>query len=438
MSGRRKAASRTRKRGESESQEGSPKLPPQKKVSKMAECTYCRGEVELGSYLECSMCQIKVCAECTGVSQVVISATQETPTLMTGFKWYCRSCEQLEPTWTAVSKKLDSQGLKLDHLESDNVTRMKGLETKIDLVEGHLTSEIKNSEMKTKIMVEMEIKKVEDSMETLVETNVQRLNADLTKLRDDTIKKEEFEAKMRTFLKEELDKRKISAGNNNTPGPSTSAGGLLSPDSQQREHVVKVTHEIQEKEMRKNRFILRGIRESGLNLISDRNKADKEYISTVLTDTLNIKVEEDSIIMANRLGEPREDENRAVMVTVSDARFKDRIFGSLHKLRGSVHDHLSFKHDMTITERLHFKKMVEASRRMEENDEGKHRYRVRGPPWNLNIIQLPPLAPQLEMEEDMDLTERGLRQAQGTGPKKSGLVSKHKSSGGAGPRNQTP
>ena len=45
---------------------------------------------------------------------------------------------------------------------------------------------------------------------------------------------------------------------------------------------------------------------------------------------------------------------------------------------------------MTTTEREEKQDLIKKARNMESNDEGPNKYRLRGPPWDMKIVELTP------------------------------------------------
>ena len=64
-----------------------------------------------------------------------------------------------------------------------------------------------------------------------------------------------------------------------------------------------------------------------------------------------------------------------------------------HANRAGVEDDFKFitvTHDMTTTEREEKQDLIKKARNMESNDEGPNKYRLRGPPWDMKIVELTP------------------------------------------------
>ena len=96
-----------------------------------------------------------------------------------------------------------------------------------------------------------------------------------------------------------------------------------------------------------------------------------------------------------RLGK-KADHPRPLLVELSDGSLKGVIFRNLHKLANHPEESfrkLRMKHDMTKDERERAKLLYEQAKAQEMEDQGKFRYRVRGPPWDMKIVKVPPLVP---------------------------------------------
>ena len=93
-----------------------------------------------------------------------------------------------------------------------------------------------------------------------------------------------------------------------------------------------------------------------------------------------------------RLGK-KADHPRPLLVELSDGSLKGVIFRNLHKLANHPEESfrkLRMKHDMTKDERERAKLLYEQAKAQEMEDQGKFRYRVRGPPWDMKIVKVPP------------------------------------------------
>ena len=222
------------------------------------------------------------------------------------------------------------------------------------------------------------MKIAEDNFETLLNTNVQTIRKDMETVRESKVDKDEFERRLRKAV----DDMKL----NTSSGPV-----MLSPTTSRRQTVTEMTKEMKEREEKKNNMIVYNMIENGKSMIKDRNEADKTAITKIIQDVLNVEMDDEEIVKVNRLGSKAEDKKRPLLVVFRSHNQKSRIFSSLKGLRNTDYEHLSFSHDKTKLEREEFKKLIEECKSKEAQDEGKFRYRPRGPPWNQRIVRLPPL-----------------------------------------------
>lgn len=375
-------------------------MPPTKKVDS-DKCSYCDKTRQEEPFLTCSMCKIECCSGCSSVQDFIVTALAADPDCFPGFKWYCKSCQNLDTTWTSVTKKLES-------IDKDNKTRLNALEDRMQNLEESvpLLVEEEGAKIEKQILAKNDIKfnKLERDMETLVETNVNTINSDIKEIKSKYVTKDDFEKKMREFI----DKKK-SPIKQDAAGTSTSKIDTLSPNTRMKVTVMKSTQEMAEKNDKKNNLIIRNIEERVTNNIDERDALDKDYILGVIQDTLKVNIKPEDVVKNTRLGIKDVDRKRPVRLCLTNTDIKDKIMTKLYKLRNTAADNLSFAHDMTKLEQEEFRKLVDEAKKLENEDEdvGKKRFRVRGPPWKMQIVELPPLEDyNRENQNGMERTRR--------------------------------
>ena len=91
-----------------------------------------------------------------------------------------------------------------------------------------------------------------------------------------------------------------------------------------------------------------------------------------------------------RIGSKTEGKARPILLTFQELEQKISLFKNLKNLKNApAHiKAISVNHDMTVEERTATKNLVTRARELQAKDP-QHRYRVRGPPGNQRIEQLP-------------------------------------------------
>ena len=299
----------------------------------------------------------------------------------------------MESTWTAINKKLGD-------IDEGNIKKLNEIEKKIESVEQSISTKIKEEvkEAKVKIVQEVDIKmkKVGENLATFVEKKVAKLNKDIKVLTDKEVDRDEFEAKMNEFMrKTEAENKQRTSGE--TPA-STSKLHSLSPNTR-KIVVTDISNEMKDKKERASNLLVHGSEEHETNSISERDAIDREFIQNIVTGTLEVDLENRDIIYSTRIGAKAKGKKRPIKLTLSSTEKKDEIMSNLFKLRDTEYQNLSFCHDMTKLERERFRALKDEANEIEEKSGGKHRYRVRGPPWDLHIVELPPAVMQMEQEQ---------------------------------------
>ena len=154
--------------------------------------------------------------------------------------------------------------------------------------------------------------------------------------------------------------------------------------------VASVTAELNDRNERRKNIVLHNVKEPNTNVKDERMKADKELFMKICNDTLEADLKTEDIVKTSRFGEKTEDKPRPLWIALRNEDIKKKVFGKLAKLQGSEYDDISFGHDMTKLEREQKNKLTAEAKDLEKADkEGKFRYRVRGPPWDMKVVKLP-------------------------------------------------
>ena len=107
----------------------------------------------------------------------------------------------------------------------------------------------------------------------------------------------------------------------------------------------------------------------------------------ILTEKLEVTIEEGEIKTSFRIGKIKEDNNgqpRPIKVVLQNSEKKKEIFHNLHKLNtaeeeGDGDNKLHVVHDLTAEQRKLRKELEDRAQDMSQRL--KEPYRVRGPPW---------------------------------------------------------
>ena len=392
---KRKASQRSRRESKTS--------PPQQSVTKKirTECSKC--EEELGPvYINCNWCESGFCQPCSKLSEAAIQVFKDES--MPGCTWNCPPC-------TKTSASIQNIDRKLDNMDKKSEDRMTVLEKKLDGIEERITTKIKAEipklikkeveVMKKDVVstVEGQVKEVETRVVDKLDKQIEKVGANIEGIRKDIPSKQQMEDLMKEMIQKEMGQRSTDT---NQPGTSSQQ---TSPGTQMRNTVASVTSEMREKRKREKRLIIHRLEEQNTNLKAERESKDKDTIIDIASKTLGLKnIKKDDIILAERLGEKKDDQPHPLLIELSDLTKKNMILRRATQLQESPYQHISIRYDMTKLEREQQKKLIEEAKKMEENLEeesvGKFQFRVRGPPWDMKIKKMKTKPDQIETEKD--------------------------------------
>ena len=137
----------------------------------------------------------------------------------------------------------------------------------------------------------------------------------------------------------------------------------------------------------KNMVIYRA-KESTSNLKNEIMNHDKDILRKLLAQC-DTEYEEGTIDKILRLGRKEKDKTRPLLVCFKDLDTKKSLFSKLKNLQQAPEElrALSISHDYTPEEREENKKLREEAKELEAKDP-EHKYVIRGPPWNREIIKV--------------------------------------------------
>ena len=146
--------------------------------------------------------------------------------------------------------------------------------------------------------------------------------------------------------------------------------------------------EEREKELRSNNIIIYRVPE-GAESRDDRNKSDKAFILELISEALEIECHEGDIKKFFRIGKKGE-VARPLLIELKARVYKNRIMESLSKLREADEKfkNISVSHDMTKSERMECKTLVEEAKKKQNEEKGEWLWRVRGVPGLMKVIRI--------------------------------------------------
>ena len=349
------------------------------------ECMLCDKQIENKVlFLNCAGCEGTVCTPCSKIPPQLAAVLQAGP--IPGFQWTCPSCTKTLPTIRKMEQTLEE-------IKDKNETRMTALESKIDsvmqkiddTVENKLRAEMPKLQATVEESVTQSINATVTENLNLMETKIDTFVADKmkeidNKLKDIESKRSEVDVvKIRQEIEEKI-QEKIPPNMQQQDSPNT----------QMKKTLATVTAELRDREDRKKNLVLHNVPEPDTNVKEERNKEDKEFFNNLCKNTLGVNLPQDSIVRTTRFGEKNKEKPRPLWISLRTEDLKKRVFSKLAKLHGTDYDYVSFGHDMTKIEREEKQKLTADAKKLEEADkEGKFRYRVRGPPWDMKIVKLP-------------------------------------------------
>ena len=386
---------RTRSLGNTENSPTMSDKPPklQKKGTEMEEekrCCKC-GNNPYNMYIDCGACEFIFCRNCCRLGDAIITAYRAGDGKLEGFEWKCPSCIK---TTTCIR----NIATKLDEIEDNNKERNDSLNKNLTDMEARITSKVLES---LPSMIQKEMKGFEDKIEKKIDntkskltkeidTKLTKVGEDIEKVRDDMVSREEVDKMIKEAVEDERRKYQtkdeikemIQEAIPDTTSSKASTSAILSPNTIIRNTVA----EIKQRQKKERNLVVYQLKEPETNVKNERIKADKEEIVKIATTVMDLKnVKEDDILRAERLGKDRE-KTRPLLIEFKDVKKKDLIMKRATKLKDSDYEHLSITYDMTMKEREQHKKLTDKAKEMSKKEQ--RNYRVRGPPWDLKIIEI--------------------------------------------------
>ncbi len=322
-------------------------------------------------YISCTLCEDKYCKTCSKITDDTLWNFLRSRKTR-GVSWTCTPCEN-----SGGLKSLDRITKKIEEQTSQMCEMKQDLNKKIDeqTVTLHQIIEKKISEKfaeeKTKMVSDVKASVMEE-VKGNIEDSVEKA---ITKAIQELLKPETQLSGEKSLMQ-------------------------LSPGSQMKRTVSRISSELEERAKRKNNIVVLGLEEHSSIIKEECIKKDIEKISKFSKDILKVTFSNTDIKDIRRLGLPRQDnkdtdENRekrrprAILIQLNSSDKKDQLMRNAPKLKNSTHSHIAIRHDQTQLEREEFNKLRSKAQELESQDtSGNYVYRVRGPPGHKKIYKI--------------------------------------------------
>jgi hypothetical protein len=215
----------------------------------------------------------------------------------------------------------------------------------------------------------------------------------------DIEKGEELEARLedkcskeevKEIIKEQLNKKEIkdiiAVG---------ATGGAREEEIYSQETVIEETvKELKEKKKRENNLIIYNIPESQNEEKTERVKDDIKHIEKLMS-ILTVDCTDQTQGKPVRLGDQKmvdDGKTRPVLIRFKENKIKKDIFKNVKNLKETEEPYKSFaiSNDLTLKERDKYKKLKEELKEKNEaNTSGNTRFKIKGPPWNPVLVEVP-------------------------------------------------
>ena len=329
-------------------------------------CQVCRFQYSDQSdrLMECQRCVMHFCLECLGKTDDEYDILTQSDSM-----WFCSECRvkvekdiitdrEIETRCAEITKKFENRIIDMEvrlalKLEKEDVNSMIDNAIRINQV----------SEVTIRDIIRDEMSKVHETNEGS----------------EEQVPKVSF----RDIVREELEK---------LPKPeikSTATGA--SGKTEETPTMSKIMHELSDSQDRENNAVFHGVPESKSERKEDKLKNDLEYIQKV-TAHCGVELNSDAVIKTLRIGRPKPNFDRPLIVTLEPLEKKIEIFRNLGKMKNAPEDikGIGVSHDMTESQRADNKQKVTEAKQKEQEANGEFIFRVRGPPWDRRVVRLKP------------------------------------------------
>lgn len=384
-------------------------------------CGTCGGSVgEKEKAIMCEVCEVWYHCKCEKVPDDTYKVLLKDE----GVHWYCRSCDK------GVAKILSAIGsvkLRQDKLESsigslnEKVVEMEGLNgrihndleklnTRFEQQRKYYDDAIKNVEQNQKklservnmndIKVENGTAKINEKINEVLEKTVRDTDEKIKKVTEEMKEQTEVKQLTKTFIKDgswaEVVKGEMGVVREEIDSRMKSLDAeMMGMQKVMEETRNKVTHDM-DREARKNNVVMFNVLEEGSSDSWQAQQAqDMSFVCEAMTHITGVDFEKRGIKKTVRLGKRNylatdEIPCRPLLVEFSEGTAKNLMMQNLMKMRGEEKfRNIVINHDMTVAERLECKKLVEAAKELQSQDQsGECIYRVRGLPGKMRIVTL--------------------------------------------------
>ena len=260
-------------------------------------------------------------------------------------KWFCNVC--IGTVTEFITDERESDYVEMRKKHRDLTEKMKTLEQSLQALTETIKKDTKDLKEKIKIL---------EKEPTTEELGIDEMKKRLGKL-------------------EKSEKEKCN---------STDVKGIVDFEIKKVQRNAGTTMRNENRNRENNILIYRAVEEDN----EGQNERDKELVKK-LFKTCKVVIKDAQIKNIVRLGKKIEGKTRPILVQMKDKDDKSSLFKGIAELRNGPEElkTLSIGNDLSPEERKEMKKLVEEAKQKELEDP-ENKYRVRGPPWNMEIRKI--------------------------------------------------
>ena len=348
-------------------------------------CMICDDSLdEVETKLKCEGCENWLCLRCSKVPLQVFQSIRSG--LLGSFAFMCPCCKTNLPHMRNLTKSFDQ-------MRNSNEDRLNQIEERLlkmeDTIDDKIDSKIEQAKEDIFGQVSQQIQQSQPNLQEVKADIIGQVTHELQPRIDKAIKTA-IESGNSVEIKEavknayEEQKKEVQASSTSHP---------ISPGTHQKQvdqALTTLATELQDREKRRNNFVIYNATESNSQQKDERIRHDAKLLVDICTESLKVNVSASDIESTTRIGKPREDAKpRPLIVAMKEYELKDEIFKNLPKLRNTIHNMISIAHDMTKMERAqNSKTLAEAKKLTQEDKSGLWMYKVRGPPGGKKVVKV--------------------------------------------------
>ena len=146
--------------------------------------------------------------------------------------------------------------------------------------------------------------------------------------------------------------------------------------------------EVNERKARETNIVIYGLKETDSANKFTRLINDTQQVKNIM-EVCEVEGNDEKIEKMLRLGRYDKDrQNRPLLVQLDSVRTKLKMFRGSPKLKdGDCYKEIRVTNDLTKSERENERKLFLEAKQLEEDSQGLHKFKVRGPPWQRHIIK---------------------------------------------------